>query len=66
MSREEGLSRNPLKRLAGKVREVNRKYSKPRTHMSKTVKFTLLFLRLYLIFLVLIVIYRLILTLSGK
>jgi hypothetical protein len=34
--------------------------------MSKTVKFTLLFLRLYLIFLVLIVVYRLILTLSGK
>jgi hypothetical protein len=60
------MYKSPLKRLIGKIREVNRKYSKPRTHMSRTVKFMLLFLRLYLIFLVLIVVYRLIITLSAR
>ena len=59
------MNKNPLKRLIIKIREINRKYSKPRTHMSRTVKFTLLFLRLYLIFLVLIVVYKLIITVLG-
>ena len=59
------MNKNPFKRLISKVREINRKYSKPRTHMSKAVKFTLLFLRLYLIFLVLIVVYKLIITVLG-
>ncbi len=49
-----------LRRIIGKIREINRRYAKPRIHMSKAVKICLLMLRLYLIFLVLIVIYKLI------
>ena len=58
-----GKKRNLLGRAVGKIREINRRYSKPRTKMSKPVKFALLFLRLYLVFLVLIVVYKLVISL---
>jgi hypothetical protein len=58
-----GKKPNLVSRAVGKIREINRRYSKPRTHLSRPVKFALLFLRLYLIFLVLIVVYKLILSL---
>lgn len=41
-----------------KIREINRKYAKPNVEMSPSVKFSLLFLRLYLIFLVVLLIYK--------
>ncbi len=41
-----------------KIREINRKYAKPNVEMSSSVKFSLLFLRLYLIFLVALLIYK--------
>lgn len=64
MSQDESTIRSGiLRRIIGKIREINRRYSKPRTHMSKPVKICLLMLRLYLIFLVLIVIYKLIISL---
>jgi hypothetical protein len=50
--------RNILKESIGKMREINRKYAKPRIKMSRGVRFALLMLRLYLIFLVLILAYR--------
>ena len=50
-------------RPIGKIREINRRYATPRTHMSRTVKISLMLLRLYLLFLVLIVVYRLIISL---
>ena len=49
-----------LRRSVEAVREINRKYSKPRIKMSRAVKFSLLMLRLYLIFLVGLLIFRLI------
>jgi hypothetical protein len=52
-----------VRRPIGKFREINRRYAKPRTHMSRAVKISLLLLRLYLLFLVLIVVYRLIISL---
>ena len=50
--------RNVPKEMIGKIREINRRYAKPRIKMSRGVRFALLMLRLYLIFLVLILAYR--------
>jgi len=50
--------RNMLKVAIEKIREINRKYAKPRIKMSSGVRFALLMLRLYLIFLVLILAYK--------
>jgi hypothetical protein len=41
-----------------KITEINRKYATPRIRMSRGVKLVLLFLRLYLIFLVLLLGYK--------
>jgi hypothetical protein len=41
-----------------KIREINRKYATPRITMSRTVKFSLLMLRLYLVFLVILLGYK--------
>jgi hypothetical protein len=40
------------------VRSINQKYAKPQIKMTRMVKFSLLSLRLYLIFLVGILVYR--------
>ena len=42
----------------GKIKEINRKYSKPRLKMTPLVRAALLALRLYLIMLVFILIYK--------
>ncbi|VVB65870.1 Uncharacterised protein [Candidatus Gugararchaeum adminiculabundum] len=44
--------------LRDKVREINRKYATPRIRMTRGVKIALLFLRLYLILLVLLLGYK--------
>jgi len=41
-----------------KIREINKKYATPNIEMSKWVKFALLSLRFYLIFLVGLLIYK--------
>jgi len=41
-----------------KIREINKKYATPNIEMSKWVKFSLLSLRLYLIFLVGLLLYK--------
>ena len=41
-----------------KVQEINRKYAKPNVEMSKWVKGSLLILRLYLILLVCLLLYK--------
>ena len=41
-----------------KIREINRKYAKPRIHMTRMVKLVLLMLRLYLLLLVGILFYK--------
>ncbi len=50
----------PLRRGIDKVHEINRKYAKPRIKMSRSVKFALLMLRLYLFFLVGLLVFRLV------
>ncbi len=41
-----------------KIREINRKYSERELEMSRTVSVTLLFLRLYLIFIIGLLVYK--------
>jgi len=41
-----------------KIHEINRKYAKPNVEMSKWVRVSLLFLRFYLIFLVVLLVYK--------
>ena len=49
---------NPIKKLVNKIREINQKYSKPRIQMSRPVKIALLALRLYLVFLIIMLLYK--------
>ena len=52
------IEMNPLRRAATKIREINRRYSKPRIKLSRTTRFALLSLRLYLITLVILLAYK--------
>jgi hypothetical protein len=47
-----------FKNTVSMVRSINQKYAKPQIKMTPMVKFSLLSLRLYLIFLVGILVYR--------
>jgi hypothetical protein len=49
---------NPFKKAADKIREINRRYAKPRIHLSRGTRLVLLALRLYLIVLVILLAYR--------
>jgi hypothetical protein len=53
-----------VRRQYSLIAEINRKYSTPRITMSRWVKISLLFLRLYLIFLVILLGYRFLTMLS--
>jgi hypothetical protein len=48
------------------IKEINRKYAKPRIEMTRGVKVALLFLRLYLIFLVSVLGYAFVLRATGR
>jgi hypothetical protein len=56
--------RASLKRLFHKIAEINRRYREPRIEMSSGVKASLLFLRIYLLFLVCLMAYKFILLVS--
>jgi len=51
----------PVRRLFRKIGEINRRYAQPRIEMSLAVKASLMLLRLYLIFLVCLMVYKFIL-----
>lgn len=51
-------SMNPLKRVVDKIREINRRYAKPRIKLSRGTRVALLTLRLYLITLVALLVYK--------
>ncbi len=55
----------PFNRLFGKVREINKKYATPTIRMSAMTRVVLLCLRLYLVFLVLLLLYKFITMLKG-
>jgi len=50
--------REYIRRQYSVITEINRKYATPRITMSRWVKFSLLFLRLYLLFLVILLGYK--------
>ncbi len=56
--------RASLKRLFRKIGEINHRYREPRIAMSRGVKASLLFLRIYLLFLVCLMVYKFILLLN--
>ena len=56
--------RASLRRLFRKIAEINHRYREPRIKMSSGVKASLLFLRIYLLFLVCLMVYKFILLLS--
>jgi hypothetical protein len=55
-----------LRKQATAITIINRKYAHPRLAVNKSTAFALLMLRLYLIFLVLLLLYKFILTVRGK
>ena len=55
---------NILERARNKVAEINEKYRTPKIRMSRGVKIALLILRLYLLFLVVILTYKFITSLT--
>jgi hypothetical protein len=54
---------NPISRAIVEIREINRRYAKPRIRLSRGTRFALLALRLYLLFLVALLLYRFVITL---
>ena len=52
------LIHRSIKGWIAKIREINEKYKEPRLKMTPLVKFSLLALRLYLIMLVVILLYK--------
>lgn len=51
-----------IKKALDKIKEINNKYSTPRIKITRTVKIALFMLRLYLIILVLILVYKFLVT----
>ena len=49
---------NPFQRAVAKIREINRRYAKPRIKLSRGTRLALLSLRLYLILLVILLAYK--------
>jgi hypothetical protein len=56
--------RASLKRLFRKIGEINHRYREPRIAMSAGVRSAMLFLRIYLLFLVCLMVYKFILLLN--
>lgn len=54
-----------LRRQIAVIRAINERYAHPRLAVKKSTAFALLMLRLYLVFLVLLLVYKFILTIRG-
>lgn len=53
-----------FKLLVGKIREINHRYSKPHIEMTPLVKISLMALRVYLLLLVGLIVYKFVVTLT--
>ena len=53
-----------FKLLVGKIREINRRYSQPHIEMTPLVKISLMALRVYLLLLVGLIVYKFVVTLT--
>jgi len=56
---------NPIKRFSNKIHEINQRYKNPKIHQSRAVKFSLLILRIYLLLLVVLLIYKFVTVVRG-
>ena len=54
-----------INRLVRKIREINHRYSKPNIEMTPLVKISLMALRVYLLLIVGLIIYKFVVTLSA-
>ena len=54
-----------IHRLVSKIREINHRYSKPHIEMTPMVKFSLMTLRIYLLLIVGLIVYKFVITLSA-
>jgi hypothetical protein len=54
-----------INRLVRKIREINHRYSKPHIEMTPMVKISLMALRIYLFFIVGLIVYKFVVTLSS-
>jgi hypothetical protein len=70
MTRRFKIFADQLKKIVedkfGKIAEINKKYSHPRLAVHKSTAFALFMLRIYLLFLVGLLIFKFILTARGK
>jgi len=53
-----------INRLVRKLREINHRYSKPHIEMTPMVKLSLMTLRIYLLLIVGLIVYKFVITLS--
>ena len=54
-----------INRLVRKLREINHRYSKPHIEMTPMVKLSLMALRIYLLLIVGLIVYKFVVTLSS-
>jgi hypothetical protein len=52
------MLKNVIRKNVAKIREINQKYAVSRVRMSTGVKYSLLMLRIYLLFLVALLVYK--------
>ncbi|HXZ30107.1 MAG TPA: hypothetical protein VEG43_02980 [Dehalococcoidia bacterium] len=56
---------NLMTRLLNKIHEINQRYKYPKIHQSRAVKISLLMLRIYLLLLVVLLIYKFVTVIRG-
>ena len=56
---------NLMSSFVNKIREINQRYKYPKIHQSRAVKISLLMLRIYLLLLVVLLIYKFITVVRG-
>ena len=59
------MAMNAFNRLVAKVREINGRYRQPRIEMSGAVRLSLMALRLYLLLLVCLMVYKFVTIVRG-
>jgi hypothetical protein len=56
---------NLIRGFFNKIHEINRRYAHPKIHQSRAVKIALLILRIYLLLLVVLLVYKFVLVING-
>ncbi len=56
---------NLIRAFFKKIHEINQRYKNPKIHQSRAVKISLLILRIYLLVLVLLLVYKFVIVVRG-